>query len=66
VRSVKPSSSPAAERVIVDPIDLPSGATETTPVTEPAVGPKQPGENPNLTPPETEGSQNPRGDQNIP
>jgi hypothetical protein len=31
-KKVKPSSSPAAETVIVHPIDLPSVATEATPV----------------------------------
>jgi hypothetical protein len=43
---VKPSSSPAAETVIVDAIDLPSVAMEATPVREPIAGPEQPGESP--------------------
>jgi hypothetical protein len=45
-KKVKPSSSRAAEAVIVDPIDLPSVATEATPVLEPIAPREQPGESP--------------------
>jgi hypothetical protein len=45
-KRVKPSSSPAAEAVIVNPVDLPSVATEATPIREPIAGLELPGESP--------------------